>query len=186
MRLTTTRAILALGVLALAACGGGAGDAGSTVGATTASAPIATGGDTAAGMAAGGSTAAAAPVGGALLDPDAATREQLAALPGMDPALADSLIAKRPHADMRAVDRVLATRLTEQQRDTIYARLFKPIDLNKASKEEIELIPGVGPRMRREFEEYRPYRNIQQFRREMGKYVDSTEVARLERYVTIK
>ena len=39
--------------------------------------------------------------------------------------------------------------------------------------------------MRHEFEEYRPYRAIEQFRREMGKYVDPAEVARLERYVTI-
>ena len=40
--------------------------------------------------------------------------------------------------------------------------------------------------MRHEFEEYRPYTSIEQFRREIGKYVDSTEVARLERYVTIR
>ena len=36
-----------------------------------------------------------------------------------------------------------------------------------------------------EFMEYRPYRNMAQFRREIGKYVDEKEVARLERYVTI-
>jgi hypothetical protein len=40
--------------------------------------------------------------------------------------------------------------------------------------------------MQHEFEEYRPYRGIEQFRREIGKYVDSAEVARLERYVTIR
>ena len=50
---------------------------------------------------------------------------------------------------------------------------------------EIELIPGVGGRMRHEFEEYRPYTSIEQFRREIGKYVDDDEVARLERYVRI-
>ena len=35
-----------------------------------------------------------------------------------------------------------------------------------------------------EFKEYRPYKAMQQFRREIGKYVDDKEVARLERYVT--
>jgi hypothetical protein len=40
--------------------------------------------------------------------------------------------------------------------------------------------------MRHEFEEYRPYRAIEQFRREIGKYVDSAEVARLEHYVAIR
>ena len=64
----------------------------------------------------------------------------------------------------------------------------KPVwlTLNKAKAEEIILIPGVGPKMRHEFEEYRPYRNIEQFRREIGKYVDEKEVARLERYVSIR
>jgi DNA uptake protein ComE-like DNA-binding protein len=64
--------------------------------------------------------------------------------------------------------------------------MWKPIDLNTASDEEILLIPGVGPRMQHEFEEYRPYNSIERFRREIGKYVDSAEVARLERYVTIR
>ena len=134
------------------------------------------------------STAAAATAAapGALLDPNTATREQIAALPGMDAALADSLVAKRPFADMLAVDRVLAAKLSETQRDTIYARMFRPLHLNKASAQEIELIPGVGGRMRHEFEEYRPYTNIEQFRREIGKYVNQDEVARLEKYVRIE
>ncbi len=36
--------------------------------------------------------------------------------------------------------------------------------------------------MRHEFEEYRPYVAMAQFRREIGKYVDEDEVARLEQY----
>ena len=40
--------------------------------------------------------------------------------------------------------------------------------------------------MAHEFEEYRPYVDMDQFRREIGKYVDEDEVARLERYVAIK
>jgi len=39
--------------------------------------------------------------------------------------------------------------------------------------------------MLREFKEYRPYTSIEQFRREIGKYVNAKEVARLERYVTL-
>ena len=73
--------------------------------------------------------------------------------------------------------------------DTELARLekyvFVPINLNTASDEDISSIPGLGPRMLREFKEYRPYRNIEQFRREIGKYVSAKEVARFERYVTL-
>jgi hypothetical protein len=39
--------------------------------------------------------------------------------------------------------------------------------------------------MLHEFKEYRPYKTMDQFRREIGKYVDKKEVARLERYVTL-
>jgi DNA uptake protein ComE-like DNA-binding protein len=122
----------------------------------------------------------------AFLDPNAASREELLALPGMDSTAAEALIRSRPHGDMVAVDRALANHLTETERDSLYTRLWKPIDLNTASGDEILLIPGVGPRMRHEFEEYRPYNSIERFRREIGKYVDSAEVARLERYVTLR
>jgi DNA uptake protein ComE-like DNA-binding protein len=166
--------------IALAGCGKRAGiDEDSAQGGVTAAAG---------GAPAGASATANAPApSGAFLDPDAATREQLAAIPGMNATTADAVIAGRPYQNMTAVDKVLASaKLSEQQRDTIYTRLWKPIDLNTASKEEILLIPGVGPRMQHEFEEYRPYRSMERFRREIGKYVKPDEVARLERYVTIR
>jgi DNA uptake protein ComE-like DNA-binding protein len=130
-------------------------------------------------------TMAAPAQSGAMLDPDAASREELLAVPGMTAAAADALIAGRPYADMRAVDKALAS-LGEPARDSVYARVWKPLDLNSATAEEITLIPGVGDRMRHEFEEYRPYTSMEQFRREIGKYVDEDEVARLERYVMIR
>lgn len=120
------------------------------------------------------------------LDPNTATREQLLALPGMDSAAAEAVLRGRQYDNMIAVDRALASHLTEAERDSVYTRLWRPIDLNNASEAEILLIPGVGPRMQHEFEEYRPYNSIERFRREIGKYVDSAEVARLERYVTIR
>jgi len=61
-----------------------------------------------------------------------------------------------------------------------------PININTATDAQILAIPGVGPRMLREFKEYRPYTSIDQFRREIGKYVDKAEVARLEQYIVIK
>ena len=39
--------------------------------------------------------------------------------------------------------------------------------------------------MLREFKEYRPYKAVEQFRKEIGKYVNAKEVARLERYIVI-
>jgi DNA uptake protein ComE-like DNA-binding protein len=79
----------------------------------------------------------------------------------------------------------LATSLSPEQRGNVYRRLFVQINLNTASDAEILLIPGLGNRMLHEFQEYRPYRAMAQFRREIGKYVDDKEVARLEQYVFV-
>jgi DNA uptake protein ComE-like DNA-binding protein len=123
----------------------------------------------------------------AMLDPNSATKEQIAAVPGMTAGAADAIVAGRPYQDMVAVDKALAKSIpSADTRKTVYAKLWKPIDLNTAKPEEILLIPGIGKRMEHEFEEYRPYTSIDKFRREIGKYVDKTEVARLEQYVTIR
>ncbi|HEY0082746.1 MAG TPA: hypothetical protein VGB61_08150, partial [Pyrinomonadaceae bacterium] len=46
------------------------------------------------------------------------------------------------------------------------------LNLNTASGDEFRAqIPGLGNKMVHEFEEYRPYKSVLQFRREMGKYV---------------
>ena len=127
----------------------------------------------------------AAPATGAMMDPNSAPASDLTGVAGITQELAAAVVAGRPYSDMTKVDAVLAKSLTEEQRDSVYTRVWMPIDLNKASAAEIMLIPGVGPRMRHEFEEYRPYTSIEQFRREIGKYVDKDEVARLERYVRI-
>ena len=120
---------------------------------------------------------------GVFLSPNDATREQLLST-GLDSTQIDALLAGRPYTTMTAVDSALG--LTEEARERVYAQVWMPIDLNTASDEEILLIPGIGERMLHEFEEYRPYRGMEQFRREIGKYVDEAEVARLERYVTIR
>lgn len=59
------------------------------------------------------------------------------------------------------------------------------VNLNTAAEEEFLTIPNVGERMAHEFDEYRPYVSIQQFRREIGKYVDEEQVAAYEEYVFV-
>ncbi len=59
------------------------------------------------------------------------------------------------------------------------------INLNTATDVEFKTVPGVGDRMAHEFDEYRPYASITQFRREMGKYVDADVIAGYEEYVFV-
>ena len=169
-------------VLALAACAGGK-DAGNDSAAGAAAVGVSPRDSAATVQTTDAATAGSIATAGGMLDPNAATKEQLAAVPGMNAAAADALIAGRPHADMRSVDKALGSHVTD--RKAVYTRLWKPIDLNKATKDEMKLIPGVGDRMAHEFEEYRPWTSVEQFRREIGKYVDKDEVARLEQYVSI-
>jgi DNA uptake protein ComE-like DNA-binding protein len=60
------------------------------------------------------------------------------------------------------------------------------LNLNTASGDELRArIPGLGNKMVHEFEEYRPYKSLQQFRREMGKYVPAEKIAEYEKYVYV-
>ena len=120
-----------------------------------------------------------------VLNPNQAGEEELLALPHLDETLVEAVLDGRPFLTMTDLDTVLAESLSEDEREALYAELFIPINLNTASEDEILLVPGVGDRMAHEFEEYRPYRALAQFRREIGKYVDDDEVARLEQYVFV-
>jgi len=120
-----------------------------------------------------------------MLDANTATEAQLDSLPNMSDALVAAVISNRPYVTIGELNKILSASLDEEQREALYGALFVPIKLNSAADSDMLLIPGVGKRMAHEFEEYRPYTNIEQFRREIGKYVDAAEVARLEQYVTL-
>ncbi|MEJ2502639.1 MAG: hypothetical protein P8177_04860 [Gemmatimonadota bacterium] len=128
---------------------------------------------------------AAAPLVQALMNPNEAPEEALMALPGMDSAAVAAILEGRPFESMLPLNEALSARLDSAALDELYRHMFIPVSLNRASRDEILLIPGVGERMAYEFEEYRPYEAMAQFRREIGKYVDDEEVARLERYVRL-
>jgi DNA uptake protein ComE-like DNA-binding protein len=129
---------------------------------------------------------ASAQVGKGLVDLNTAPEQELAKLPNVTPAIAKGIVEQRPFAGIAAANKYLASQsLKAEQLTELYRKAVVHIDLNKATKEEIMLIPGMTARMQHEFEEYRPYKSIDQFRREMGKYVDKNEVARYEQYVFV-
>lgn len=122
----------------------------------------------------------------ARLNPNTATPAQLAQVKGLTPALVTSIQQNRPFASTAAFNAHLTSGgLTAEQTAVVYPQLFVPIKLNSSTAEEIALIPGMTRRMVREFLEYRPYENMEEFNREIGKYVDAAEVARLRSYVTL-
>jgi DNA uptake protein ComE-like DNA-binding protein len=120
-----------------------------------------------------------------LVNPDLASEKDLLALPHMNAAMVKSILEQRPFLQMADLNALLAKSLSKEQLAELYGKMFVQINLNTASQEEILMIPGAGSRMVREFREYRPYKTIGQFRKEIGKYVDVKEVARLEQYVFV-
>ena len=121
-----------------------------------------------------------------VVDANTATEQVLLTAPNMTPPIVKALIAARPFNSAIELNKfLLSQKLTQEQANQFYAKAFVHINLNTATPEEIMLIPGAGKRMAHEFEEYRPWRNWAQFQKEIGKYVNQDEVARLGQYAFI-
>lgn len=118
------------------------------------------------------------------LNPNSASTTQLTGL-GLDAALAKAITDNRPYATMLEFNQVVRQTLSADQAAGLYQQLWVPVNLNTGSRDEIALIPGMSRRMIREFLEYRPYTGMDEFNKEIGKYVDDAEVARLRSYVTL-
>ena len=121
-----------------------------------------------------------------LLNPNLASSDELAAVPGLNNTVVEEILAGRPFLSMLEFHEIVEEHVSENTYDQLYGALWIPIDLNDVTNEEILLIPGVGNRMLHEFEEYRPYIALPQFHREIGKYVDDEELARLAQYVYVR
>jgi DNA uptake protein ComE-like DNA-binding protein len=131
---------------------------------------------------------ASAQVGKSLgvVDANTATEQALLAAPNMTAPLVKALIAARPFNSIVDLNKfLLSQKLTQEQATQFYSKAFVHVNLNTGTAEEIMLIPGAGKRMAHEFEEYRPWRNWAQFQKEIGKYVNQDEVARLAQYTFI-
>jgi hypothetical protein len=61
--------------------------------------------------------------------------------------------------------------------------VFVPINLNTASDETLSSLPGATRNCA--LKEPRPYKDMEQFRRDIAKSVSAKEAARLERYLVI-
>ncbi|MBU2033320.1 MAG: hypothetical protein KKE77_02670 [Alphaproteobacteria bacterium] len=138
-----------------------------------------------AGLVSDESAGAVATDAGAVLDANAATAEQLAVLDGVSPGLAQAIITGQPYRSVADLNRTLLATLDAEGAAMVRTRVFVPVNLNTATREEIELIPGMTDRMVGEFLEYRPYEDMAEFDREISKYVDEEEVARFRTYVTL-
>jgi DNA uptake protein ComE-like DNA-binding protein len=135
-------------------------------------------------LAMGASTSAQ--VGQGLADLNGVPEATLATMPGLTPAIAKAFVAARPFPTIVEANAFLTgQKLTPEQLTALYEKAFVHVNLNTAKAPEILLIPKIANRMTREFEEYRPWKTMAQFDREIGKYVGAAETNRLKQYVFI-
>jgi DNA uptake protein ComE-like DNA-binding protein len=120
-----------------------------------------------------------------VIDANTALEKDLLAVPHMNATLVKSIMDRRPFASVTELNKLLSGSLNKEQLTQVYGKMFVHINLNTATNEEVLLIPGSGPRVVREFQEYRPYSSLAVFHREMRKYWDEAEVSRLEQYVFV-
>jgi DNA uptake protein ComE-like DNA-binding protein len=114
------------------------------------------------------------------------TRDEILLIPGAGTRMAREFAEYRPWRTWGQFDKEISKYVGQAETDRLKQYVFIPINLNTASDADILSIPGAGQRMVREFKEYRPWKTKSQFEKEIGKYVDAKEVARLWRYVVIE
>lgn len=121
-----------------------------------------------------------------LLDANRATQQELMSVPHMNADYVKAIMDKRPFANVTEFAAALTPALTKAQLTEVYGKVFVHLNLNTATDDEILSIPAAQPnRVLREFKEYRPYKSLAVFHREMRKYWDEAEVSRLEQYVFV-
>jgi DNA uptake protein ComE-like DNA-binding protein len=114
-----------------------------------------------------------------------ATPDEILLVPGAGKRMVREFDEYRPWKSYAQFDREIGKYVGADGAARLAQYTFLPVRLNTATDEDILSIPNAGPRMVREFKEYRPWKTQAQFMREIGKYVGEKEAARLWRYVVI-
>jgi DNA uptake protein ComE-like DNA-binding protein len=107
-------------------------------------------------------------------------------IPGVGDKMAHEFEEYRPYTSILQFKREIGKYVDEQEVARYLDYVFVPVELNTSSEDDVKALPGIGKKMTHEFLEYRPYKNLAQFRKEIGKYVDDKELSRLERFVYLK
>ena len=114
------------------------------------------------------------------------TADEIMLIPGAGKRMAHEFEEYRPWRSWAQFQKEIGKYVNQQEVARLAQYTFIPVNINTASDADIQTIPGVGARMLHEFKEYRPWKSIEHFHKEIGKYVDDKEVRRLARYVVIQ
>ncbi|MBC8087754.1 MAG: hypothetical protein H7Z40_10850 [Phycisphaerae bacterium] len=124
------------------------------------------------------------------VDLNRGTDAEFLLIPGVDAKLLAAIKTGRPYKTFAPFTAAVTKASNAAEATRIEQYVFIPVELNTWTPDIMDSFAsiGVGTRQwKREFEEYRPWTSMEQFEREIGKYVRSrpTELKRLARYVYI-
>jgi DNA uptake protein ComE-like DNA-binding protein len=114
-----------------------------------------------------------------------ATAAEILLVPGAGKRMAHEFEEYRPWKNYAQFDKEIGKYVGAEKTAQLAQYTFIPIKLNTATDADILSIPNAGPRMVREFKEYRPWKTKEQFIKEIGKYVGARDAERMWRYVVI-
>ena len=112
-------------------------------------------------------------------------------IPGVDAKKITALKSQRPWSSFEQFQTAIAKATSATEATRLEQYVFIPVELNTFTDPIMDTFAsiGVGTRQwKREFAEYRPWTSMEQFDRQISKYLRSrpTELKRLARYVIIK
>ena len=116
---------------------------------------------------------------------------ELMLIPGVDAKKVTALKSQRPWSSFEQFQTAIAKATSATEATRLEQYVFIPVELNTFTDPIMDTFAsiGVGTRQwKREFAEYRPWTSMDQFDRQISKYLRSrpTELKRLARYVIIK
>ncbi len=125
------------------------------------------------------------------IDLNRGTDAEFLLIPGVDAKKVTVLKSQRPWSSFEQFQTAVAKATSAAEATRLEQYLFIPVELNTFTEPIMDSFAsiGVGTRQwKREFNEYRPWTSMEQFDREISKYLRSrpTELKRLARYVIIK
>lgn len=116
---------------------------------------------------------------------------ELLLIPGVDAKKVTALKSQRPWQSFEQFQTAISKATSAAEATRLEQYVFIPVELNTFTDPIMDTFAsiGVGTRQwKREFAEYRPWTSMEQFDREISKYLRSrpNELKRLKRYVIIK
>lgn len=120
---------------------------------------------------------------GEKVDINTATLDELKSVPGIGPKIAQEIINGRPY---KKVDELLKIKgISEKKLAEIRSHIeVKKINVNFASVEELQAVPGIGPKVAQEIINGRPYKKIEDLLKVKG--FGEKKLAKIRDLITTK